>query len=312
MDLDHHLCYLYTWTAHEEELSLCKLELKVLLGCIPEERIVASERRIDPSRSPFVKHRLDVLLEGEDLPELSRQVAEMELEEGATFKVVFLDSDGSVDYAEARAIERVLGLHIRGKAEMRRPDRLFGVARTHGRWRFGACHGSEAVWLRHQAKPQHYSTALSTRVARAVANIAVPEPAGVRAIDPCCGIGTVLIEALSMGVDIVGYDINPLAVRGARANLAHFGFPDVAAIGDIRQLGGAYDTAILDMPYNLCSKLPPDEQLAMLASARRLASRAVIVTTEDIDAMLQRVGFRITDRCVVRKGAFARHILVCT
>ncbi|GAA3334615.1 hypothetical protein GCM10020331_103270 [Ectobacillus funiculus] len=73
-----------------------------------------------------------------------------------------------------------------------------------------------------EKKPHSYSTSLSTRVARAVANIAVPDPTGIKAIDPCCGIGTVLVEALSMGINIVGSDINPLVLPGARENIAHF------------------------------------------------------------------------------------------
>ena len=40
-----------------------------------------------------------------------------------------------------------------------------------------------------------------------------------------------------MGIDIVGCDINPLAVRGARVNLDHFGMPNVVSIADMRTLG---------------------------------------------------------------------------
>ncbi|UUZ92819.1 RsmD family RNA methyltransferase [Paenibacillus sp. P25] len=194
---------------------------------------------------------------------------------------------------------------------MRTPERRFGLAKDGSQWLFGELASNEAVWLKHNGKPHNYSTALSTRVARAVVNIAVPDPAGVRVIDPCCGIGTVLIEALSMGIDIAGRDINPLALRGARGNLAHFGFPDVVRLADMRTLPGRWDTAIVDMPYNLCSVLPEEEKLDMLRSARRMADRIVIVTTEEIDAVLARAGLRIAGRCVVRKGAFARHVLVC-
>jgi tRNA G10 N-methylase Trm11 len=170
---------------------------------------------------------------------------------------------------------------------------------------------SEAVWLRHNDKPQHYSTALSTRVARAVANIAVPNPLGIRAIDPCCGIGTVLIEALSMEMDMVGNDLNPLAVKGARINLAYFGLPNKVSLGDIRTIQGKYDVLILDLPYNLCSVLPSEEQLEMLMAARRLAARAVVVSTEIIDSALEQAGFVIQDRCVVKKGSFTRQVMVC-
>lgn len=96
-----------------------------------------------------------------------------------------------------------------------------------------------------------YSTALSTRVARAVANIAIPHPKGVRAIDPCCGIGTVLVEALSMGINIVGRDINPRVVLGSRKNIAHFELEGTVEIGPIAEVVDDYDVAIIDMPYNL-------------------------------------------------------------
>ena len=72
-----------------------------------------------------------------------------------------------------------------------------------------------------------------------------------------------------------------------------------------------YDALILDMPYNLCSKLPEDEQLQMLQSACRLAKRAVIVTTEQIDPLIVQAGFRIAERCIVNKGNFSRQIIVC-
>ncbi|WP_409344006.1 TRM11 family SAM-dependent methyltransferase [Paenibacillus sp. MBLB4367] len=301
--------YLYTYACHEDETELCALELRTLLGAEPSEGIAESGTAVDPSRSPFVKMRIAVLYEAESLEALCGRVEELDLH-GATFKVLFAVGSG-IDYDKARAIERAVGLHIRGKADMRSPDKLYGIAVRDGRWLFGECIRSEAVWLKHAKKPQNYSTALSTRMARAVANIAVPDPAGVKAVDPCCGIGTVLVEAMSMGIDIAGYDINPLAVRGARTNLAHFGLPNVVAIGDVRELTGSYDAAILDMPYNLCSKLSPGDQLSMLEGAGRLAGRVVIVTAEPIEEAVGLAGLAIADRCEARKGSFVRQVLVC-
>ncbi|MEW9701075.1 TRM11 family methyltransferase [Paenibacillus sp. SI8] len=314
--------YVYTYACHEDEQALCELELRTLLGAEVGARYVTSARCIEPSRSPFLKLRLDVLFEAGSLEELASRLETLTVQ-GSTFKVVFAETDTAVSYDRQREIERELGRHLRGKAEMRRPEQWFAVTELGSRWLFGDCSFGEAVWLQHQQKPQNYSTALSTRVARAVVNIAVPEAAGTRVLDPCCGIGTVLIEAMSMGIDIIGCDMNPLAVRGARVNLKHFGMPDVVKLADMRTLswadgtesltspGGRYDALILDMPYNLCSKLPEDEQLQMLVSARRLAGRAVIITTEQIDPLVAQAGFRIAERCVVRKGKFSRQILIC-
>ncbi|GIP40124.1 methyltransferase [Paenibacillus sp. J31TS4] len=303
--------WLYSYACHEEERELCRLELRTLLACEPGDRYCESGVRLDPSRSPFLKERIDPLCEAETAEELARLVEAMRLD-GGLFKVRFVPTGYPVDYAGRREAERLIGGRIRGQAEMRRPDRLFAVTRTEERWVFGTCTEAEPVWLRHKDKPQQYSTALGTRVARAVANLAVPRPEGVRAVDPCCGIGTVLIEALSMGIAIVGYDRNPLAVAGARRNLAHFGMPDVVRLADMRTLTGRYDAAVLDLPYNLCSRLPDEERLELLTSARRLAVRAVIVTTEPIDEAIRAAGFRIEDCCSVRKGTFERQILVCS
>lgn len=302
--------YIYTFACHDEEQSLCHLELYSLFGVELNEGFLISQRKINASRSPFVKSRVEILYEGVNIEEIAECVKDLKLE-GATFKVICIDCTATMDYREQRDAERQIGLHIRGTAEMRKPERWIGAVKLEDRWYLGDYTKNEAVWLQHNNKPQHYSTALSTRVARAVANIAVPQTIGIKAVDPCCGIGTVLVEALSMGIDIVGYDINPLAVRGARLNLAHFQLPAVVSQGNLLTLEGDYDVVILDLPYNLCSVLPQDEQLLMLKAARRISSQAVIITTGEIDSAIELAGFSISDRGVVRKGSFVRQIIVC-
>ncbi|MCS7463893.1 RNA methyltransferase [Paenibacillus doosanensis] len=305
--------YVYSYVCHESEQALCAMELRALFGNDAETGgagYLFSSKAVEPSRSPFIKLRLDVLCEEDSLEKLAERAGEVRLAD-ETFKAEFVETGDSPVYEERRAIERLVGSRIRGKAEMRRPQRRFGIACADGRWLFGDIVKGEAVWLRHNEKPQQYSTALGTRVARAVANIAVPEPLGVRAIDPCCGIGTVLLEAVSMGIDMTGSDINPLAVRGARRNLAHFGFDARVSVGSIHAIAGRYDAAVLDLPYNLCSVLSAEERLAMLESARRLAARVVVIATDAIDDAIAAAGLVTVDRCEVSKGAFVRHIMLC-
>lgn len=305
--------YVYTYACHEDEQALCRLEFKQLFGSDPHRGLVVSPVEQDPSRSPFVKQRITVELAGDTLEQLAEQAKSLELG-GATFKIQYAGNGGDVPivYEEERAIERLIGANVRGKAEMRTPERRYGVVRgADGSWRLGLIVDNEAVWLQHRDKPRQYSTALTTRVARAVCNIAAPRPQGIRVIDPCCGMGTVLIEALSMGFAATGCDVNPLAVEGARDNLAHFGYPDVVALRDMREVTESYDAAIVDLPYNLCSVLSELDQLELLTAVRRFARRAVLISTQPIDRPAERVGFRIADRCEVRKGRFVRHVLLC-
>ena len=130
-------------------------------------------------------------------------------------------------------------------------------------------------------------------------------------IDPCCGIGTVLIEALSMGIDIIGYDLNPLAVQGARENLSYYGMPDIVKIADMRELEGRYHALVLDLPYNLCSVLSSEERLDMLASSKRLGERILILATEPIEDSIEAVGLQVIEVCHIRKGKFVRYLFIC-
>lgn len=306
--------YIYTFACHETERELCEMELRALFHAEPDASFyIESSRRIDPSRSPFISLRMDVMFAGSTLEDILTQVSLIELE-GDSFKVVYIKDGGAKHtYDERRKLERLVGGCIRGTADMRTPDVLFGMLPVDTGWIVGVCHQAESVWLKHKDKPQNYSTGLSTVVARALVNIAVPDPEGVRVIDPCCGMGNVLIEALSMGIDIVGRDINPLAIRGARINLSHFGYSDedIVMIGDMNEIDRHYDAAILDMPYNLCSVLSDQETMAMLESVGRFSRLAVIVSSELLEENIVRAGLRIKDQCVVKKGSFVRNVWLC-
>ncbi|RIX49418.1 RNA methyltransferase [Paenibacillus nanensis] len=308
---------LYTYARHEDEAELCGLELRSMLGGDGDAAIgsgtayVVSDQPPDVNRSPFFKRRLEKRFADANLQELLERLPDILLH-GRTFKVLYMQGDEPFDYREQRELERLAGARLQGKADMKKPELLFGLSKYKGQWLFGPCEENEALWLRHQHKPQNYSTALPTRAARALVNIAAgsAHPDAVRLIDPCCGMGTVIIEALSMGMRIAGIDANPLAVRGARNNLNHFGYPDVVRLGDMKDETEHYDAAIVDLPYNLCSVLLAEEALEMLRAVRRMADRAVIVATEDMESRLAEASFRIIDRAILSKGSFTRFISV--
>lgn len=307
--------FIYTYNCSPEELSLCQMELRSLFGIETDAPILKSSIEINPSRSPFIKERIDVIYDGDTLETILEQVTKVQLKE-ESFKVYFvktndLDPSEKIHFKKRREIERSIGLQISGEPDLDHPDQIFGIVTLGGRWYFGKYHKSEPVWLHHLKKPREYSTALSTRVARAVVNIAVPNPKGIQAIDPCCGIGTVLVEALSMGIDMDGRDINPLATNGTRENIAYFGYKGDVKTGPIAEVTKNYDVAIIDMPYNIVTYVTPEEQLEMLQHARRFATKLVVVTTENIDEIIREAGFEITDRCEARKSLFTRHILLC-
>ncbi|MGN1400119.1 MAG: TRM11 family SAM-dependent methyltransferase [Bacillus sp. (in: firmicutes)] len=304
--------YLYTYNYSEEEERLCALELRMLFGQEADDYVLKSSRRLNPDRSPFLKNRIDISCEADTLDELKGEISRLP-RDTRSFKTIYVRHKGrdGLSFEERRRVEREAGLAVLGSADLRNPEVLFGILQYKERWYFGEYHESKAVWLQNQEKPRQYSTALSTRVARAVVNIAVPDPEEVKAIDPCCGIGTVLVEALSMGIDIEGRDINPLAVIGARENIAHFGYKCHVAIGAIQDVENVYDTAIIDLPYNHCTTASAADQMSIIRNAGRIAARIILVTGEPMDEMIQKAGLEIVDRGDVKKIGFERQVLVC-
>lgn len=307
--------FIYTYVKHPDEDDLCLLEMRSFFGFDTDSNFLKSVVEIDPSRSPFMKERLELLYEAPSWENLVEQVKQLDVEDN-TFKVLSMntmdiDKTAKIGFSRRRKLEREIGLTIAGNPDLLQPDIIFAIMALNDKWYFGKYIASESVWFHHQNKPHSYSTALSTRVARAVTNIAIPNPEGIKAIDPCCGIGNVLVEALSMGVDIVGRDINPLVVKPARTNIAYFGLEGDVQPGPIADITTSYDIAIIDMPYNIFSDATPEDQLDILVHARRIAKKVVIVTIDTIDHMIEEVGFTIVDRCEAKKGLFVRQILVC-
>ena len=71
-----------------------------------------------------------MIYKSESLEDLFIQVATLQLS-GATFKVNYVKNSGQAKSEHAgfenrRAIERELGLHINGIADLRQPDRYLG------------------------------------------------------------------------------------------------------------------------------------------------------------------------------------------
>jgi tRNA G10 N-methylase Trm11 len=302
---------LYTINYSKFYADLCRLEMKSLFGLTNPGKYFFSDRLIAPSRSPFIKERLTVIFEGDTMESLVEQVLDAGFA-AERFRVTYLKvDDGTEGYQERLQSGRDLGTAIRGEADIRHPQVTFGVTRVNGKWLFGPYEKNDYSWHHHDKKPHTYSNSLNFRVARALVNIAVGPDTTRTLVDPCCGIGTVIIEALSMGIDARGYDINPFVANNARRNLAFFSFPDVIKAGDMHSVHDRYDVAAVDIPYGLYQQITPAEQLDMIKTARRICSRMILVSFDNMDEMIREAGFTLTDKARVPKGKFVRFINVC-
>lgn len=303
--------YLYCINYPVFEEELCKMEMRCLFGKNPSEKYLFSDVYINISRSPFIKDMISIVYEEDSLEKILQNIIEDEISYD-DFKVCYIKlENGGVNYEERlRSISKI-GYVITGEPKMHNPKIMLGITKVNGKWIFGKYERNDYEWHIHDSKPYSYSNSLSMRVARALVNIAVKNNLACKLIDPCCGVGTVVIEAISMGINIIGYEINKSIAENARRNLEFFGYENVITNGDMNNIEEKYDVAIIDLPYGLFTPTTIDEQTALIRTARRISQKLIIVTFENMDEYITDAGFNIIDRSCVSKGKFKRYISIC-
>lgn len=302
--------YLYLISSPNGYQQLCSLELKYIFNEKIDTSYYLTDRFIESSRSVFIKGRVDILYMDNNLDNIISNMMKDQLYYNK-YKIYFSKFD-KVPYQERLSSMRKLGFAINGDFAISNPEIEFIVTKLNGIWIFGQYHKNPKEYINRMNKPINYSNALEVLVAKTIVNIAIHNDFDLKLIDPCCGIGTVLIEARAMGVDITGYEMNPLVKMNCNMNLKHYGFiPDVVKI-DMLKTNKHFDVAILDLPYGLFSATTNDKQKKLIKKTKELSSKSIIITIEDMSNDIIDAGLTITDTCVIKKSnAFQRYIFVC-
>lgn len=303
--------YLYIVNYPVFEAELCMMEMRELFNKEPNNKTLISERKFNPSNSPFIKNRLDVIYEEDSLEQILENI-KIDNISFEKFKVEYLRLEtGNVPYEERLRSVREIGLVVNGFPDIHNPEISLGITKFNEKWMFGINIRNDYEWHIHDRKPCSYSNSLSTRVAKAIVNIGTKGQKDVKVIDPCCGVGTTIIEGLSMGLDICGCEINPQIAANAKRNLEFFGLEKRVTKGSMHDLESHYDVSIIDIPYGLFTKTTEKEQRDIINTARRISDKMIIITFEDMDDMIKEAGFKILDACKVCKGKFTRYVSIC-
>lgn len=304
--------FLYFINYQDNERELCKMEMRCLFNREINEKYFFSDIDINASKSPFIKSKIKIIYSDEFLDRMVRKIKEDNLSYD-DFKVSYVKSEkGDVQYEDRLEATRKIGFVVNGYPDMHKPRNPLAVTKINGLWIFGEYERNDFKWQKHNDKPYSYSNALGLRMARALVNIAMKDNEEGTLIDPCCGVGTVVIEALDLGIKVKGCEISKQIAYNARENVEFLGYlRDTIVCYDMHKIKDKYDSAIIDIPYGLFSPVTLEEQKAIIHTARNICEKMVIVTFEDMEKFIVEAGFSVIDKCVVPKGNFKRHILVC-
>lgn len=301
------MAFIYTLAAHEPDLALAQAELRALTGAEATGRLAQSTCACDISRSVYVEACGELIAEAASLEQLCGQVLEHEL--GAPGFRVEVRRLGKVEGPGSQEVACQVATVLRGDPDLEQPRARFLVVATPARWQLArVISWTDRGYHRQEARPVNFSFSLHIRHARALVNL-VAAP-GDRLLDPCCGIGTCVVEALHMGVEARGVDINRHAVRMARQNLAFFGLPECIEHGDARTVAGLYDAAVIDLPYGRTSHPEPGLYAGIVNNAARRVFRMAVVAAEPLDSLAGELGLRVLGEAVVAKGQLRRHFTV--
>lgn len=307
--------FLYVFNYPPEDKDLCALEFRAMFKREYISKYYLSNKDYDVNKSVFMKAKIDIWGINQDFYKLVKQITSLN-KCYQDFKIIYLKNEIThVEYEETLQKCKEISWAIEGSVNMSKPQHTIAITKFNNVWLCGYYHHGIPSWKKHDYKPHTFSNSLDIRLARTLVNIAVSDNKEIKIVDPCCGMATVVLEGLALGIDIEGYDISREISWAARKNLRYFGY-DESLINrtSIHDLNKHYDVAILDIPYNLYTPITYDEQCKIIESARKICDKMIIVTFEDMTKEINQAGFSIVDSCLRKKTEyvkFGRYIYVC-
>lgn len=302
--------YAYIFNYREMDQQLFTLECKQLFGVEVTEKVLISDVDVSSEHSPFMHEKMTILACSNHPDGLVEEVEKLQLESDV-YKVIFLGKRTNVEYELQLSLCRRCGNAIEGDFSLYEPKILYGILHHHGMWYFGVAEKMEKRWLKHQNKPHSYTYSLPARLARIAISLAGKNDRSRTLIDPCCGVGTVVLEGLHLGYDIKGIEMNPPIASDANKNCAYYGYPEAVTCMDMTLSDEHADCAILDIPYGVMENADDLTQKKLLAGCRKMADELVLFSVDPMKEMLEETGWILEAQVPFVKQQFVRYITVC-
>lgn len=298
---------LLTISARVARHGLIAAECRSLTGGVPDAAGVAAATSVDAvERAAFVQQGLAVVASGESFGDL------VDVVRSATFDAhrFRIDVHDPTDRSTRGTTEVAIALAdvIPFGPDLKAPEHRFVVIPGESAWIFAeVIAATDAGYRRHDDKPWTTSSSLDSRFARGLVNLV---PAARSMLDPCCGAGSIVLEAASLGLDARGVDWKPAMVGMTTENLAHFDYAAGVVQADSRTHEfDAVDAVVTDLPYGHAIDADEPTIRAILANCARTAPLGVFVAPADFSLWLRAAGYADVDVVtVLKRRGFTRWV----
>jgi predicted RNA methylase len=290
----------------EHDRDLARAELWALSGVNSFARVVTVPRAVDVEHAAYVTVCAEELAAGPSLSALSEALAQRR-PHFERFHITLVTLPPRPQVGSHAAIVEAARF-VTGTVDAEHPLIELLLVGQEGEWRLGQIVSrASKTYFAHEQKPHGFSSALPARVARAMVNLGAKP--GDTVIDPCCGVGTILLEAWAAGARAVGGELNRKLAGLTQANLRHFGRPPWVCIADACRPWARADVVVTDFPYGRQCARDPQLYERLLAALPGFAPRLVVVTAEDLGERLEQAGYEVLQAAdVVKSHGFRRRV----
>lgn len=297
--------------ARTERNGLVAAECAALTGATPGTDGIAHGTRVDLiHRAAFVHQGVGVIARAstfEALVEQVRSAAEVGID-ADRFRIDVHDPADRLPLGKT-AVAVTLADAIPNWPDLGNPLHRFVVIAEADTVLFGEVVATADVgYRRHDTKPWTTSSSLDSRFARGLVNL-VPDARSI--LDPCCGAGSIVLEAAALGIEAFGVDWKTPLVGMTRENLAHFGYRGAVVQADSRTHVQPVDAVVTDVPYGHALDSDEGEIRAIIEQCAAMAPLGVFVAPADITPWLTAAGYTdVAVHTVMKRRGFTRWIHV--
>ncbi|MFV0254582.1 MAG: DNA methyltransferase [Erysipelotrichaceae bacterium] len=298
--------YFYHFSYQDGELALASCIYKLMFNKEKLEKFILSDNDIDVNSSVFLHFKVTVLIEGTSLNDLLDKITSLDYHD---WYLNMWHYDKNINYQKRMEITKKIALALKNEGNIKNPKLQLQWFTFSGIWYLGILERNPYTYKLRIAKPYQYSNALSVRLAHQIIQLTTYLPNN-SIIDPCCGIGTVVIEGLIAKKNIVGCEINEQIKNNALRNLQHFNLPNRIFCQDMLEINELFDIAIIDIPYGLYNTFEKQQQLALLTKAITICRYLILISISDFDDYLIQHNASIFIKTSTTKAKFTRQITI--
>jgi tRNA G10 N-methylase Trm11 len=249
-------------------------------------------------QAAYIRAGFQILARGTTLDDLLQTVSSVQFR-ADLFRIDFHSLSERKQLSPRRTITALADV-IPARPNLAYPKHRFLVLeRAQGLWFGELLTERKRTYRKHNAKPYRTSTSLSSQLSRALVNLVVLEADSL--VDPCCGTGSILLEAQALGMRVFGADRNKKIVGMARKNIEYFGYCAEIEHAEVCAYRQSAEALVTDLPYGRL--LDADEMIIrpILEQCSFLAPLAVFVAGCDLTDWLYASGYRDISICTVSK-----------